>query len=157
MGFILEVFLPVQKLKEYLDSEGVRYMVITHSPAFTAQEIAAAAHVRGEEMAKTVIVKVDGKLAMVVLPAAQKVDVALLRDRAGARKVEIATESDFSSTFPECELGAMPPFGNLYGIDVYVASRLAEDDEIVFNAGSHIELIRLPYADFERLVKPKVL
>ena len=157
MGFKLEVFMPVQKLKEYLDSEGVRYMVITHSPAFTAQEIAAAAHVRGEEMAKTVIVKVDGKLAMVVLPAAQKVDVALLRDRAGARKVEIATESDFSSTFPECELGAMPPFGNLYGIDVYVASRLAEDDEIVFNAGSHIELIRLPYADFERLVKPKVL
>lgn len=149
--------MPAQKLKEFLDSHGVRYVVITHSPAYTAQEIAASAHIRGKEMAKTVIVKIDGKLAMAVLPAAQKVDVDRLRAAAGAKTVELASEADFRDAFPGCQLGAMPPFGNLYGMEVYVATRLAEDEEIAFSAGSHTELIRLSYKDFERLVAPKVI
>ena len=149
--------MPALKLKEFLDSEGVKYVVITHSTAYTAQEIAASAHVRGKEMAKTVIVKIDGKLAMAVLPAAQKVDVDRIREALGAKTVEIAAEADFRGAFPGCEIGAMPPFGNLYGMDVYVATRLAEDEEIAFNAGSHTELIRLPYKEFERLVKPRVM
>jgi len=149
--------MPAQKLKAFLDANRVKYVTITHSTAYTAQEIAASAHVRGKEMAKTVIVRIDGKLAMAVLPAAQKVDIPRLREAAGAKSVEIASEQDFRGAFPECELGAMPPFGNLYGMDVYVAPRLTQDEEIVFNAGSHTELIRLLYKDFERLVKPKIV
>lgn len=147
--------MPAAKLKQFLDAHGVKYVTIAHSVAYTAQEIAASAHVRGKEMAKTVVVKVDGRLAMAVVPATLKVDLARLAAAAGAKTAEIATEQEFQHAFPECEVGAMPPFGNLYGVDVYVDRRLAEDEEIVFNAGSHVELIRLKYADFERLVKPK--
>ena len=149
--------MPTARLKEFLDSHGVRYVAISHSTAYTAQEIAASAHVRGKEMAKTVIVRIDGKLAMAVLPASPQVAVERLREATGAKQVEIATEPDFREAFPECELGAMPPFGNLYGMDVYVDPRLSEDREIVFNAGSHRELMRVSYADFERLVQPKVV
>jgi Ala-tRNA(Pro) deacylase len=152
-----EVVMPVKKLKEFLDAQGVKYVVIQHSTAYTAQEIAASAHIPGKELAKTVIVKIDGQLGMAVLPAAQKVDLDLLKEAAGARSVELAGEPDFEDAFPGCTLGAMPPFGNLYGMDVYVATRLAEDEEIAFNAGTHTELIRLSYRDFERLVKPKVV
>ncbi|MFH1277893.1 MAG: YbaK/EbsC family protein [Candidatus Eisenbacteria bacterium] len=149
--------MPARKLKEFLDRNKVKYVTVVHSPAYTAQEVAASAHVRGKEMAKTVIVKIDGRLAMAVLPAAQKVDVEKLRDATGAGHVLLASERDFEDAFPGCELGAMPPFGNLYDMDVYVATRLAEDDEIVFNAGTHTELVRMKFADFERLVKPKVM
>ena len=149
--------MPARKLKEFLDAHGVKYVTIRHSMAYTAQEVAASAHIRGKEMAKTVIVKIDGKLAMPVLPAADKVDVNRLREAAGAKTARIAAEEDFQDAFPECELGAMPPFGNLYGMDVYVEQRLANDEEIVFNAGSHMELIRLSYGDFERLVQPKMV
>lgn len=149
--------MPAAKLKEFLDSHGVRYVSISHSVVYTAQEIASSAHVRGKEMAKTVIVRIDGKLAMAVLPASPKVDVNLLKEATGAHHVKIATEDDFREAFPGCELGAMPPFGNLYGMDVYVDPRLAMDKEIAFNAGTHRELIRMTYADFERLVRPKVV
>ena len=149
--------MPAAKLKEFLDAQGVKYVTIRHSVAYTAQEVAASAHVRGKEMAKTVVVKLDGALAMAVVPAAQKVDVRRLKDAAGAKVAEIAAEEDFRSTFPECDLGAMPPFGNLYGVPVYLDSRLAEDVEISFNACSHTELMRLSYRDYERLVKPKVV
>ena len=149
--------MPVQKLKEFLDSQKVKYVTIYHSPAFTAQEIAASAHVPGKELAKTVMVKIDGKMAMAVLPASFRVDMDLLRDVTGASSVELAGEKEFKDMFPACEVGAMPPFGNLYDMDVYVADVLAEDEEIAFNAGSHTELVRLAYADFERLVKPKVV
>lgn len=149
--------MPARKLKEFLDQNKVKYVTVVHSPSYTAQEIAASAHVRGKEMAKTVIVKIDGKLAMAVLPAAQKVDVYKLQEVTGASSVVLASERDFETAFPECDLGAMPPFGNLYGMEVYVATRLAEDDEIAFNAGSHIELIRMRYADYEKLVKPTVV
>lgn len=149
--------MPVKKLKEFLDSHKIRYVTITHSKAYTAQEVAASAHVPGKEMAKTVMVKVDGKMAMAVLPASCRISLLMLREVTGAKDVVIATEQEFKALFPDCEPGAMPPFGNLWGFDVFVASRLAEDDEIVFNAGTHTELMRLGFKDFEKLVHPKVL
>jgi len=149
--------MPVTKLKEFLDSHNIKYVVMSHSPAYTAQAIAASAHVSGKELAKTVMVKVDGKMVMAVLPASYQVDLGLMQKAVGAKTVEIASEDEFEGMFPGCEVGAMPPFGNLYGMDVFAAQRLAEDEEIVFNAGTHIELIKLAYADFERLVKPRVV
>ena len=119
--------------------------------------IAASAHVPGKELAKTVMVKIEGKMAMAVLPASSRVDLHQLREAIGASKVELASEGEFKDMFPECEVGAMPPFGNLYGMDVYASVKLAEDEEIAFNAGSHTELIRLAYQDFEKLAEPKVL
>jgi Ala-tRNA(Pro) deacylase len=148
--------VPVAKLKEFLDARQVKYVVITHSASFTAQEIAASAHIPGKELAKTVVVKIDGKLAMAVLSASRKVDLAALKSAAGAREAALASEKEFQGMFPECELGAMPPFGNLYGMAVWVDESLTRDAEIAFNAGSHTELIRLAYKDFERLASPKV-
>jgi Ala-tRNA(Pro) deacylase len=149
--------LIVKKLKDFLDTHGVKYVVISHSRAYTAQEIAASAHVPGKELAKTVMVKVDGKLAMVVMPASRSIDFDNFKKQTGASKVHLADEQEFMQKFPDCEVGAMPPFGNLYGVDVYVSERLADDTEIAFNAGSHTELIRLPYADFVALATPHVL
>jgi Ala-tRNA(Pro) deacylase len=130
---------------------------VTHSPAYTAQEIAALAHIPGKEMAKTVVIKVDGETAMAVLPASFRINIEQLRQAIGARSCELAGESEFESMFPDCELGAMPPFGNLYGMKVYVAAKLSENDQIAFNACSHSELIRMEYGDFERLAEAKVL
>ncbi len=149
--------MPVKKLKEYLDKNKVKYTAISHSPKYTAQEIAASAHVPGKELAKTVIVKVDGAMAMTVMPAPEKIDFGALKKALGAKSVELASEQEFADNFPQCEPGAMPPFGNLYDMDVYVAEHLAEDEEIVFNAGSHTELFKLAYSDFEKLVHPKLL
>jgi Ala-tRNA(Pro) deacylase len=146
----------VKRLREFLDDQRVKYLMISHSPAFTAQEIAASAHIPGKELAKTVMVKLDGKMTMAVLPASRRVDFEALRSRTGARQAELANEKEFQDMFPECELGAMPPFGNLYGLDVWVDESLTRDAEIAFNAGSHTELLRLAYRDFERLVNPKV-
>jgi Ala-tRNA(Pro) deacylase len=148
--------MPVNRMKEFLDDQKVKYVAINHSPAYTAQEIAASSHVRGKELAKTVMVKLDNKLAMAVLPASLKVDFQRLQEAAGAKQAELACEKEFKDLFPDCEIGAMPPFGNLYGMTVYASDRLAEDVEIAFNAGSHTELIRMAYTDFERLVKPKI-
>ncbi len=144
-------------LKTYLNNQGVKFVTINHSKAYTAMEVAESAHVKGKEMAKSVVLKIDGKLAMAVLPATQKVHVERLRKATGAQNVEIAREPEFQSYFPGCELGAMPPFGNLFGMEVYVDPHLAEDDEIAFNAGSHTELMWIHYRDFERLAKPKPL
>jgi Ala-tRNA(Pro) deacylase len=152
-----ESVMPVKKLKEFLDSNKVKYVTMSHSPAYTAQEIAAMAHIPGKELAKTVIVKVDGEMAMAVLPASYKVDFKLLKKAAKAKKVELADEKEFKDLFPECEVGAMPPFGNLYDMNVFVAESLAEGKEIAFNAGSHTELIKMSYADFEKLAEPTVL
>jgi Ala-tRNA(Pro) deacylase len=149
--------MPAKRLKEFLDSNNIKYVSISHSPAYTAQAIAASAHVSGKALAKTVMVKVDGKMAMAVLPASYQVDFDKMKEATGAGSVELATESEFKDSFPECEVGAMPPFGNLYDMDVFVAAKLAEDEEIAFNAGSHTELIKLAFKDFERLVKPKVI
>jgi Ala-tRNA(Pro) deacylase len=146
--------MPVGRLKEFLDANKVKYVSISHSPAFTAQEIAATAHVPGRELAKTVMVKLDGKMAMAVLPASYFVDLERLAKVAGVARAELASEHEFKNLFPGCEPGAMPPFGNLYDMKVIVAESLAEDEEIAFNAGSHTELVRLRYADFKRLVEP---
>lgn len=149
--------MPVQKLKAYLDENRIRYITIIHSRAYTAQEIAASAHIKGKDLAKTVMVKVDGKMAMAVLPASHRVSFAALKEVTGAKNLVIASEGEFKDLFPGCEIGAMPPFGNLWNMDVFVSSTLAEDPEIVFNAGSHTELMRLSFEDFDRLVKPKVM
>ncbi len=148
--------MPLNKLTQYLDDEGVKYLVILHSPAYTAQEIAASAHIPGKELAKTVIVKIDGKFAMAVLPASHTLDIFLLKEAAHAEDVHLATETQFLELFPDCEPGAMPPMGNLYGLPVYVCNSLAEDETIAFNAGSHRELVRMHYADFARLAQPVV-
>jgi Ala-tRNA(Pro) deacylase len=151
-----EGVMPVKKLKDFLDRENVKYVSIYHSIAYTSQEIAASVHVKGREMAKTVMVKLDGKLAMTVLPASHQVDFERLKRASGAQGVTLATEEEFEDLFPDCDIGAMPPFGNLYGMDVFVSRTLTEDKEIAFNAGSHYELIRLAYKDFEKLVNPKI-
>ena len=132
--------MPIEKLKSFLDENDVKYVILSHSKAYTAQEIAAAAHIPGRE----------------VLPASYQVDLHKLRKAAGAEKAEIATEEEFKGHFPASEVGAMPPFGNLYGMPVYVSRPLDEDEHIAFNAGSHTELIQMDYDDFERLVEPEV-
>lgn len=149
--------MTLEKLKEYLDNHGVRYVVIGHSLGYTSQEIAHSAHIPTDQLAKSVIVKIDGNLCMAVLPASHKVDLHLLRDVTGAKRVELATEDEFVGNFRGCELGAMPPFGNIYGLEVYVSELLAEQEEIAFNACSHRELIRMAYKDFAKLVQPRVI
>lgn len=149
--------MPLQKLRDFLDSHSVKYVTIKHSPAFTAQEVAASAHIPGKELAKTVVVRLDGTMAMAVLPASYRVDMEQLKRATNANAVVLASEQEFKDMFPGSEVGAMPPFGNLFGMEVFVSKALAEDDEIAFNAGSHTELIRLPYRDFAELVKPKVI
>jgi Ala-tRNA(Pro) deacylase len=145
------------KIKAYLDQHGVKYVSIQHSPAYTAPEIAASAHVSGRDFAKTVIVRIMDELAMVVLPASRRLLLGDLREMLETDHVRLASEAEFRDAFPDCELGAMPPFGNLYGMKVYVSSYLAEEPEIAFNAGTHTEVIKMNYEDFEELVKPTVL
>ena len=148
--------MPVRKLIQFLDENNVKYITIRHSSAFTAQEIAAKAHISGKEMAKTVMIKINGKMAMAVIPASFIIDYDSLKAIFGTGNVLLASESEFRNRFPDCELGAMPPFGNLYDMDVYVAQPLTEDKEIAFNAGTHTELIRLSFQDYQRLVKPRI-
>lgn len=149
--------MPVEKLRAFLDENNIEYTVITHSTAYTAQKVAESAQISGRELAKTVIIRVDGKTAMAVLPANCKVDFASLKKTIGAEIIELATESEFEAKFPDCDVGAMPPFGNLYGMEVYVAEKLTEFEEIVFNACTHRELIKLAFKDYQRLVKPKIV
>jgi Ala-tRNA(Pro) deacylase len=149
--------MPATKLKEYLDSHGIKYVSISHSPAYTTQEVAASAHISGAHTAKTVIVKLDGDLAMAVLSANQKIVLQDLRDVTGSDQVRFASELEFQKRFPDCEIGAMPPFGNLYGMEVYLADAFTRQDEIAFNAGTHTEVIKMAFRDFERLVQPRVL
>ena len=149
--------MPLDKLTSFLDDHDIKYAVIHHSKAYTAQEVAASAHISGYEVAKTVMVKLDGEMTMAVLPASYQLDFDQMKEATGAAAVELASEDEFEALFPECELGAMPPFGNLYDMEVYVAERLAEDEQIAFDAGNHTELIQMDYADFERLVSPNVV
>jgi Ala-tRNA(Pro) deacylase len=148
--------MPAKRLTDFLDKNKVKYVKISHSLAYSAQEIAASAHISGKEIAKTVIVKLDDTMAMAVLPASRRIDLDRLRSATGAKQVAIATEDEFRTRFPECEVGAMPPFGNLYDIAVYADDSLSADEEIAFNAGTHTELVRMRYADFKKLVAPKI-
>lgn len=147
---------PQTRVKAYLDQQNVPYEHHVHRPAYTAQEVAAEEHVPGKMVAKTVVIKADGRFAMAVLPASTKLDVAALKEALGVRELRLATEFEFKELFPDSDVGAMPPFGNLYGMPVYVESSLTLDPEIVFNAGTHQDTIRMKYADFARLVQPQV-
>ncbi len=149
--------MPVIKLKNFLDENKVKYTTISHSKAFTAQQVAHSAHISGKDMVKTVMILIDGKMAMAVLPASRHVDFQLLKEAVGKKNITLASETDFRNLFPECDVGTMPPFGNLYDMEVYVDISLAEDHEIAFNAGSHTELIQMAWEDFERLVSPVVI
>lgn len=149
--------MPDAKLIGFLDENHIKYQTLNHTQAFTAHEIAATSHVPAKELAKTVIVKVDGKMMMTVLPASHRINLLKLEEALHADYVELATEDEFSSIFPGCSVGAMPPLGNLYGLDVVVAERLTQDKEIAFNAGTHTELVKMSYSDYERLVHPIVI
>jgi len=146
--------MPVKRLKEALDQAGIKYILVSHSPAYTAQEVAASAHVPGKEMAKTVIVRAGTSLAMAVLPASKQVDFARLAEGMKLKKVELASEEEFRGLCPDCELGAMPPFGHFYGLPVVVDKVLELDEDIYFNAGTHRELLKMKYADYQKMVKP---
>ena len=146
-----------KSIREYLDGQHVPYSTISHGASYTAQEIAATAHISGKNLAKTVMIKLDGKMVMAVVPAAYHVNFHLMKELTGATNIELAREDEFMDLFPDYETGAMPPLGNLYGLDVYVAESLAEEDAIAFNAGTHTDLIKMAFTTFARLVKPKIL
>jgi Ala-tRNA(Pro) deacylase len=146
-----------KRLTEYLDSNKIKYITISHSIAYTSQEVAASAHIPGNELAKTIILKADGKFIMAVLPASHKIKFGEFKKLIEASEVRLAQEHEFMDKFPDCEVGAMPPFGNLYEIDVYVSKSLTHDEEIFFNACEHNKLIKMSFEDFNRLVKPKIL
>jgi Ala-tRNA(Pro) deacylase len=145
-----------RRLKTFLDEHRVPYHVLRHHERFVSSEIAEALHVPGQELAKVVMVKVDGRLKMAVLPASVLVDLDAFAKSAGGSRAELASESEFRDAFPDCEVGAMPPFGNLYGIEVWVDTLLTTDRAIVFEAGNHQEAVKLAYRDFARLVRPNV-
>jgi Ala-tRNA(Pro) deacylase len=145
------------RLHNLLDEHHSPYQTLVHDRTVTAHETAAASHVRQQQFAKTVMLKVDGKLAMMVMPASYRIDLTRLSRALGGGMVELASESEFKDAFPDCEVGAMPPFGHLYGMPVYVDSRLAQQPEIAFNAGSHTDAVRMPYDEFEKLAQPELL
>ena len=149
--------MPAQIVKNFLDKHNIKYISIKHSKAYTAQEIAASAHVEGRRVAKTVVLKINGKLAFAVLPASYKIDFDMLKESLGTDKIRLSNEQEFKDKCVNCEVGAMPPFGNLFNCETYVAAALVEDEDILFNAGNHTELIKMNYMDFEKLVKPKIL
>jgi len=145
-----------ERLEQLFREQGVTFQLTAHPEVYTAQEVAAVEHVTGYAMAKTVAVLADGKLVLVVLPAPHRVDVTKVKRAVGAQEVRLAKEEEFGRTFTDCEVGAMPPFGSLYGVPVYVDRALTQDPQIVFRAGTHRETMRVAYADFERLEKPQV-
>lgn len=149
--------MPLSKLVQFLDEHDKKYVVVKHSKAYTAQEVAASAHIPGKEMVKTVIVKVDGDMKMVVLPSTHDVDFDSIKAALDADEVKLATEEEFENMFPDCELGAMPPFGIFYDLDTLVAEALTDDEEIAFNAGTHKELVKMRFNDYKELVEPKIL
>ncbi len=146
--------MSINQVTQFLDAHNIRYVTITHSPAYTAQEIAAHALLPGDELAKTVIVKLDDSPVMAVVPASCRIDLDRLRWAAQADRAELAAEAEFVAKFPDCRTGAMPPFGNLYGLPVWIDERLIRNRYIDFNACSHTELIRMRMTDFLRLVRP---
>ncbi|MCU4165432.1 aminoacyl-tRNA deacylase [Carboxylicivirga caseinilyticus] len=149
--------MPFTRLEEFLNREKINYKRIVHSRAYTAQKTAAYAHISGNEIAKSVIVKINGKISMAVVPASYQLDLNELKRATGAKDVRLATETEFKDLFKDCEVGAQPPFGNLYNLEVFVAEKLTEDTNIAFNACNHAELIQMTYKDYQRLVHPTVI
>ncbi|MDA3810056.1 MAG: hypothetical protein PF518_06935 [Spirochaetaceae bacterium] len=148
--------MPTKILMDYLDQNDIRYVVINHSAAYTASEIAASAHIKGQELAKTVILKIDGHMTQIVLPAKYKVNFDLVKKHTGAKHIDLAGENEFTELFPDCLTGAMPPFGNLYGMKTFLDKTLTYDKEIAFNAGNHSQLVRLSLNDYLNIVKPDI-
>src|SRR5690348_13963542 len=142
----------LQRLREYLDMAGVAYQVARHSPRYTAQELAQEEHVPGKLVAKVVLVMADQRLVMVVVPATSRVNLPWVQRAVDAKRARLATETEFLASFPDCEVGAMPPFGNLYHMPVLVDRGLTQDPVIMFNAGTHDLLVTITYEDFARLV-----
>ncbi|SOB77660.1 Ala-tRNA(Pro) deacylase [Marinobacter sp. LV10R510-11A] len=149
--------MPVQQLKEFLEEANVEYMCLTHPPAFTAQELARHVKIAGDKAVKTVIIELDGKMAMLVMPATWRVRWDSLSRILETDFVDLADEQAFQDRFPNCEVGAMPPFGNLFGMTVYCAEPLTEQPELAFAAGSHTESLHMKTSDFLNLVQPMVL
>ena len=149
--------MPIQRLKRFLDKNQVEYRVIAHPVSYTSQDTVKAAHESGKEFAKTVMLKVDGRMVMAVLPSNHKVNLEHFKQVMNAKSVKLATEEEFKNLFVDCEIGAMPPFGELYDMDVVIANSLAENDMISFNAGTHREMIKMSYKDFDRLVNPRAI
>jgi len=144
------------KILDYLKEHGVAFEVRMHAPAYTAQEVAAEEHVSGNELAKAVTVKADENFLLCVLPASYKLDMKKVARAANAKKVRLADETEMAKLFPDSEVGAEPPFGNLYNLPTFVDEHLAGDKEIVFQAGTHRDAIRMSYADYARLARPTV-
>ena len=148
--------MPIRKLKEFLDEVGADYQVIHHRPTYTAQETAEICHIPGKKLAKTVVIRLNGGLALTVLPAHYRVNLSRLREFTSAWSLSVAEERDFCAAFPECEVGAVPPFGNLFGMVVFAEEELNHDKSISFNSGTHSEIITMPYAQWKSLVHPYV-
>ena len=144
-------------LKEHLDAHQIKYTTTNHSPAFTAMEVAQMAHIPGKQMAKVVIMRLEQRLTMTVLPANYRINSARMVQAMHTANLRIAIEDEFGHMFPDCELGAMPPFGNLYGMHTYVAQSLTEDEYITFSAGTHSQVITMLTEDYLRLVQPHIL
>lgn len=147
----------MDRLSDYLKKNNVRYELITHPPTYTSQETAQAEHVSGRQLAKVVMVKADGNNVMTVLPASSKLSLVKLRHLLGAKDVRLASEQEFKALFPDCEVGAMPPFGDLYGVPFFVDMSLADNPFIIFNAGTHQDTIRMSYRDYARIAQPDLV
>jgi Ala-tRNA(Pro) deacylase len=150
------VVMPMRRLRQFLDGHGVRYVTLTHSPAYTAQQVAEATHVPGKQLAKTVLVKLDGRLGMAVVAAPEKVSLRALAKLAGVNEAELANERELARAFPGAEVGAVPPFGSLWELPVYLSSTLSESETIAFIAGTHTEVIALAFKDYRALVEPTI-
>ena len=146
----------LKKLKMLLDEAKVPYEIYNHALAYTAQEIAARQHVSGNDLAKVVMIEADDQLVMAVVRGNDKIDLRTVEENLNLRHARLATEEEFISRFPECEIGAMPPFGNLFGLKVFVDPALAKDEHIYFNAGNHVQTVCVRYKDFAKLVQPQV-
>ncbi len=145
------------QLKNVLDQNHIHYRTIVHDASYTASQTAQTAHISGKHLAKVVVVKLDGKLTIAVLPAHRRLDLHAIKELSHAKKVELAKESEFNASFPKCEIGALPPFGNLWGMETYLANSLAKQANFVINAGTHTELCEIPSKEYLQLVHPKLI
>ncbi|MBI1941154.1 MAG: YbaK/EbsC family protein [Acidobacteria bacterium] len=145
-----------QRIRDFLEASKVNYEWLPHPEAFTAQEVAHSLHVSGKRLAKTVVLDADGRLVMAVLPASHRLDLHELKAALAVKRLEMLPESELAKIFPDCDLGAIPPLGSLYGMDVWVDGAVAQSEEIVFTAGTHVDAVRIAYSDFVQLAKPRV-
>lgn len=146
-----------KRILAYLDENKVPYQIAAHPKAYTAQRVAASAHISGNYFVKTIVIKFAEKLALAVLPANERINFDQFAKQMNTQKVELATEAEFQKHFADCETGGMPPFGNLYNMDTFISADLLKNEEIAFNAGNHIEIITMKFKDYQRLVNPQAI